>query len=123
MKRENVRRRLQIVPVMNEIKKTDYWGVSRPPPRWNIISLTIFLVAGFASVFTGSNLSVGRVAWAGGVAIFVAVGVSLIAGLTAGIIALCRRERLFGLTFVAICINGFPIMWGTFWLLLGGSMR
>jgi hypothetical protein len=108
---------------MNEKRKTDYWGVSRPPPRWNIISLLFPLVAGAASVFIGSHPLVGRASWVGEVGIFVAIGVSLLAGLTAGIIALCRRERFFGLTFVGICVNGFPIMWGTFGLLLVEGMR
>jgi hypothetical protein len=87
----------------------------RPSPCWNIISLLSPVLVGLPVLFIRTH-PVQDSGWGWGAvgAILLAIGTSCFVGLTAGVIALCRRERLFGLTVLALLVNGFPILWFLF---------
>lgn len=87
----------------------------RPLPCWNIISLLSPVIVGLPALFIRTH-PVHDSGWGWGAigAILLAIGSSCFLGLTAGIISLCRRERLLGLTILALLVNGLPILWFLF---------
>lgn len=96
----------------------------RRTPFWNIISLLSPAIVGVPAFFIFMH-SVHDSGWGwGGIgAIILTVCLSSLVGLAAGVTAACRRERLSGLTILALLINGLPILWFLFGILTASTGR
>jgi hypothetical protein len=94
----------------------------RPSPLWNVISVLSPVLVGFPVLFMRTHpLHDSGWGWGAIGAILLAVGFSCLVGMTAAIIALCRRERLLALTVLGFLVNGIPILWVLFGILTAGS--
>jgi hypothetical protein len=79
-------------------------SAARASPCWNLIALAVPIVAFFGGLavgeaYGGHPVSVAIVAVRGH-------GVLSLAGVGCGVIALVRRERLWGVTAVGLVVNG-----------------
>ncbi len=92
-------------------KEMDLALFPRPSPFWNVISLCSPVIVGFP-VFEMQTHPLHDSGWGWGAigAILLALGLSSLVGLISGVIALVRRERLVGLTILALFVNGLPFI-------------
>ena len=92
------------------------------PPRWNIISVAVPLMALAVGVIQGSGGSSGGnlgVALGNALAVVLWLVVGCVIGLVAALIAVARNERMAWLSVLSLLANGAVVLPILFFLLTG----